>query len=271
MAPEVILENHYDGKADIWSLGITAIEMAEIKPPNADIHPMRVLFMIPRSAAPQLKGKKWSKEFRNFIKCCLIKHPVNRSTASALLKHPFVNNCKPATILVELVEKCKKAIEQTGLPTQLYNDEDENEGMPGTGDEPEDDEPTKNEVDNSAEYPTVLQHTDKSAKMRLTQDPARGFGLQDKFHKIYRKDYTIRIPWLNLNYISPLNLLTPTDELKSAVADMSSDENVLEVEDISNNPQLINLLKTYQYHKEKLKKNVPCPNRLTKLPASSMN
>ena len=104
MAPEVIQETTYDGKADVWSLGVTAIEMAvrayrcsnlrtreaallskrsigphsfalqEMEPPNAEVHPMRVLFMIPRDPPPRLKDKKaWSAYFHNFLKDCLVK------------------------------------------------------------------------------------------------------------------------------------------------------------------------------------------------------
>lgn len=72
MAPEVIAcdENPdatYDNRSDLWSLGITALEMAESQPPLCDLHPMRALFLIPRNPPPRLKSKKWSKKFHGFI------------------------------------------------------------------------------------------------------------------------------------------------------------------------------------------------------------
>ncbi|XP_041828044.1 TRAF2 and NCK interacting kinase a isoform X8 [Melanotaenia boesemani] len=95
MAPEVIAcdENPdatYDFKSDLWSLGITAIEMAEGAPPLCDMHPMRALFLIPRNPAPRLKSKKWSKKFQSFIESCLVKSHSYRPSTEQLLKHPFI-------------------------------------------------------------------------------------------------------------------------------------------------------------------------------------
>ena len=74
MAPEVIQEVGYDYKADIWSLGITSLEMAEGRPPHADIHPMRAIFMIPTKPAPTVREpEKWSNTFCDFLACCLVK------------------------------------------------------------------------------------------------------------------------------------------------------------------------------------------------------
>lgn len=97
MAPEVIAcdENPnatYDNKSDLWSLGITAIEMAEGQPPLCDMHPMRALFLIPRNAPPKLKSKKWSKKFHSFIEQCLIKDHQTRPSTDQLLKHPFIRD-----------------------------------------------------------------------------------------------------------------------------------------------------------------------------------
>ncbi|XP_041420821.1 traf2 and NCK-interacting protein kinase isoform X16 [Xenopus laevis] len=97
MAPEVIAcdENPdatYDFKSDLWSLGITAIEMAEGAPPLCDMHPMRALFLIPRNPAPRLKSKKWSKKFQSFIDSCLVKNHSQRPTTDQLMKHPFIRD-----------------------------------------------------------------------------------------------------------------------------------------------------------------------------------
>ncbi|XP_034416536.1 TRAF2 and NCK interacting kinase b isoform X5 [Cyclopterus lumpus] len=97
MAPEVIAcdENPdatYDFKSDLWSLGITAIEMAEGAPPLCDMHPMRALFLIPRNPAPRLKSKKWSKKFQSFIDSCLVKSHSQRPSTEQLLKHPFIRD-----------------------------------------------------------------------------------------------------------------------------------------------------------------------------------
>ncbi|XP_059390916.1 traf2 and NCK-interacting protein kinase-like isoform X8 [Carassius carassius] len=97
MAPEVIAcdENPdatYDFKSDLWSLGITAIEMAEGAPPLCDMHPMRALFLIPRNSAPRLKSKKWSKKFQLFIESCLVKNHNQRPSTEQLIKHPFIKD-----------------------------------------------------------------------------------------------------------------------------------------------------------------------------------
>ncbi|XP_041700578.1 mitogen-activated protein kinase kinase kinase kinase 4 isoform X6 [Coregonus clupeaformis] len=97
MAPEVIAcdENPdatYDYRSDLWSTGITAIEMAEGAPPLCDMHPMRALFLIPRNPPPRLKSKKWSKKFCSFIEGSLVKNYTQRPPTDQLLKHPFIRD-----------------------------------------------------------------------------------------------------------------------------------------------------------------------------------
>uniref|UniRef100_A0A8C9YKP2 non-specific serine/threonine protein kinase n=1 Tax=Sander lucioperca TaxID=283035 RepID=A0A8C9YKP2_SANLU len=97
MAPEVIAcdenpEATYDYRSDLWSLGITALEMAEGAPPLCDMHPMRALFLIPRNPPPKLKSKKWSKRFLSFADSCLVKNHLHRPATDTLLRHAFIRD-----------------------------------------------------------------------------------------------------------------------------------------------------------------------------------
>jgi len=142
MAPEVIKQSGHDSKADIWSLGITAIEMARGEPPYADLHPMRVLFLIPKNPPPELSST-FSKPFREFVAECLQKDSDKRPTATELLKHKFIQKAKKNSLLVDLVQNHEKwvatqnpIVEQTEddekdkavfLPEWKFDDDDEEE------------------------------------------------------------------------------------------------------------------------------------------------
>ena len=130
MSPEVILQNKYNYKCDIWSLGITCIEMAEGEPPFSKIKPYLVLKKIITQPPKGLKNKdKWSNDFNDFIEKCLIYEPNERPSAKDLLKHPFiVKNNKGNKLISELVNNClddlvfyrKKILEDS------YYEEEEN-------------------------------------------------------------------------------------------------------------------------------------------------
>lgn len=116
MAPEVVLcetyrDNPYDYKADIWSLGITLIEFAQMEPPNNEMNPMRVLLKIQKSDPPSLaQPSKWSKEFKDFLALCLIKDPNQRPSSEELLKHPFIANSTDRKPLKDLISEYKAEV-----------------------------------------------------------------------------------------------------------------------------------------------------------------
>ena len=113
MSPEVIMQNKYDYKCDIWSLGITSIEMAEGEPPFAKVKGYWVLKKIITHPPKGLKNKeKWSKEFNDFVEKCLTYEPEKRPSAKELLKHPFINKYnRGSKLIAELVNNSMDDLE----------------------------------------------------------------------------------------------------------------------------------------------------------------
>ena len=108
MAPEVIRQDQYNTKADIWSLGISALEMVMGEPPHADEHPMRVLLLIPKADPPTLSGEQWSPAFRDFVAQCLQMDAKKRPSAKELLHHRWIGSARKSASLTTLVERYER-------------------------------------------------------------------------------------------------------------------------------------------------------------------
>ncbi|XP_060532799.1 serine/threonine-protein kinase Tao isoform X2 [Cylas formicarius] len=113
MAPEVILamdEGQYDGKVDVWSLGITCIELAERKPPYFNMNAMSALYHIAQNDSPTLSSPEWSDVFKHFVEACLQKAPHSRPSSQQLLSHVFVTRQRSPNVLIDLIQRTKAAV-----------------------------------------------------------------------------------------------------------------------------------------------------------------
>ncbi|EDL38529.1 mCG17909, isoform CRA_b, partial [Mus musculus] len=130
MAPEVAAverKGGYNQLCDLWAVGITAIELAELQPPMFDLHPMRALFLMTKSnfQPPKLKDKlKWSNSFHHFVKMALTKNPKKRPNAEKLLQHPFVTQPLTRSLAIELLDKVNNPDHST------YHDFDDDDPEP---------------------------------------------------------------------------------------------------------------------------------------------
>lgn len=130
MAPEVIQQNAYDGKADVWSLGVTAIELAECVPPHSHVHPMRALFQIPMLPPPTLENKSmWTADFHAFLARALTKKPEERPSAKELLSHAFATKVPAGAreIVQDMVKRANAIVEERGFRFEEEEEEEEEE------------------------------------------------------------------------------------------------------------------------------------------------
>ncbi|PRP85883.1 hypothetical protein PROFUN_06157 [Planoprotostelium fungivorum] len=160
MAPEVVANKTgnvpYDVRSDIWSLGITLIELGEMNPPLHEIHPMKALMMIPMREPPTFQHPdKWSREFKDFVATCLVKSPEKRKTAEEMLKHPWILQTKDNSVLVDLIQKRKKAESAAGEPEGEEDTEDSS------------DEDGESNKDKSNTYPE--RHSDSAIPVNAIQ------------------------------------------------------------------------------------------------------
>jgi len=180
MAPEIISnkngKNPYDERIDLWSLGITCIELAEKEPPLSEVHPMRALMQIPIRDAPTLQNtKKWSREFVDFVKECLTKDHKKRHNADEMLHHAFVANIgEDKRCLVQLLEEAKRAKMKVVAEEESSMEDPKEKGAGVTAEEDDPDEliPAPIASSSAGGIPSLISENGAGAdvKPRATSD-----------------------------------------------------------------------------------------------------
>uniref|UniRef100_A0A3Q0RQG0 non-specific serine/threonine protein kinase n=1 Tax=Amphilophus citrinellus TaxID=61819 RepID=A0A3Q0RQG0_AMPCI len=187
MAPEVVMcetmkDAPYDYKADIWSLGITLIELAQIEPPHHELNPMRVLLKIAKSEPPGLeRPQKWSQAFNDFLRKALDKNPEARPTAAQLLEHPFVKSVTSNRPLRELVAEVKAEVMEEIEDNREEGEEDDDQ--PPDTPSPTPSAPTpnlpKNDPDEMGDKLGEVLEPDKSESEGSTKTTFSDSGIED--------------------------------------------------------------------------------------------
>ncbi|KAF5901567.1 STE20-like serine/threonine-protein kinase isoform X2, partial [Clarias magur] len=185
MAPEVVMcetskDRPYDYKADIWSLGITLIELAQIEPPNHEMNPMRVLLKIAKSEPPTLmQPSRWSPEFSDFLKKALDKNVDHRWSALQLLQHPFVSSVADNKPLRELIAEAKAEVFEEFEDGKEEEEEEEADTQDGRGHKRALSEISTGSLDdenlseNTSMLESVTEKTEPLAKPQTAEDSKR--------------------------------------------------------------------------------------------------
>ncbi|XP_061628126.1 STE20-like kinase b [Phyllopteryx taeniolatus] len=174
MAPEVVMcetskDRPYDYKADIWSLGVTLIELAQIEPPNHEMNPMRVLLKIAKSDPPTLmQPSRWSPEFNDFLKRCLDKNVDNRWSAAQLLQHSFVSSVTDSKPLREIIAEAKAEVTEEIEEHKEEEEEEETEPNMGHKRAPSDVSVASSEDEKIPLSPTILESVPEKGEPRLS-------------------------------------------------------------------------------------------------------
>ncbi|CAL8355475.1 unnamed protein product, partial [Boreogadus saida] len=162
MAPEVVMcetskDRPYDFKADIWSLGVTLIELAQVEPPNHEMNPMRVLLKIAKAEPPTLmQPSRWSPAFSDFLRRCLDKNVDNRWSTAQLLQHPFVSSVVDSKPLRELIAEAKAEVTEE-IEESKEEEEDETDTRPGHKRAPSDVSMASSEDEKTPLSPSIME------------------------------------------------------------------------------------------------------------------
>ncbi|XP_064173231.1 STE20-like serine/threonine-protein kinase isoform X2 [Anguilla rostrata] len=193
MAPEVVMcetskDRPYDHKADIWSLGVTLIELAQIEPPNHEMNPMRVLLKIAKSEPPTLmQPSRWSPEFSDFLRKCLDKNVDNRWSTAQLLQHPFVSSVTNSRPVRELIAEAKAEVTEEIEENKEEEEDEEPEpqlAVPGHKRAPSDGSVGSSEDEKLSQSASILESVSEKAEPDVSSDRLsdEGIGASEPEH-----------------------------------------------------------------------------------------
>lgn len=221
MAPEVIRQSGYDSRADIWSVGITAIELAKGEPPYSDIHPMKVLFIIGKNKPARLDGD-FSKDFKDFVSCCLQERARERPSAKDLLKHPFIRKAKKTAYLTELIER-KERYDTQHPSKELESDDEDDIRRPHTEEE-EDlwDFGTVRPMDRGGRAPGLRVMNDAGTNSRNTATSSSDSAITKQAGSLRENQRPSPGRTIRIKPSAPYNPVTPTRSTSSLYAGQSA-------------------------------------------------
>ncbi|XP_020337407.1 STE20-like serine/threonine-protein kinase isoform X3 [Oncorhynchus kisutch] len=181
MAPEVVMcetskDRPYDYKADIWSLGVTLIELAQIEPPNHEMNPMRVLLRIAKADPPTLmQPSRWSPEFNDFLRKALDKNVDRRWCTAQLLQHPFVSSVVDNKPLRELIAEANADVLEEIEEGKEEDEEEETDAtlvVPGHKRAPSDTSMASSEDEKLSEITSTLDSVTEKTEPETAEDKA---------------------------------------------------------------------------------------------------
>ncbi|XP_021466901.2 STE20-like serine/threonine-protein kinase isoform X2 [Oncorhynchus mykiss] len=181
MAPEVVMcetskDRPYDYKADIWSLGVTLIELAQIEPPNHEMNPMRVLLRIAKADPPTLmQPSRWSPEFNDFLRKALDKNVDRRWCTAQLLQHPFVSSVVDNKPLRELIAEANADVLEEIEEGKEEDEEEETDAtlvVPGHKRAPSDTSMASSEDEKLSETTSTLDSVTEKTEPETAEDKA---------------------------------------------------------------------------------------------------
>ena len=197
MAPEVIRQAGYGYEADIWSLGITAIELAKGRAPLSHIHTMKAVLVIPRAEPPTLEGA-FSNNFKDFVSQCLKKNPAERTSISKLLCHPFITRAKTTSFLTDLIHRHQMWLSRQRYDNTQNDSQEEEEDDEGESESESESESETANLDGSWNFDTFQQHavvsiTSSKENHYPSQALAASYSVySDVSNESYRKNNSVK-------------------------------------------------------------------------------